>query len=797
MNILTNLKNAIRNLGRRGQHNMVKILCLGVGLSVGFVLIAKVYFELSYESFIPDKDRTYLVNEKVVQNGELKEYPQTSGAVAHGIERYAPQVEAATRFMTVGNETTFQTDDNRKFDVRSVTLADSSFFDLLPLRIDVGKPHDVLSRPGYCFITDKLAKSIGGNVVGMTLTFPQQGGKTLIVGGVYQEIPENSSYHYVDVIASLSTLPSLTHYDGRENWVGNDSYTAIIRLKSGATTADLMPSVAKMIKDNLPTKALKQAGVSMEYSFTQIAKIHTDDPNVKKMVWILALLVIVLLICAVMNYLLIVIGSLVGRAKEMAVHKCYGAGNGNIVSIIFSESFVHLILSIALAAILIFLCKGTITKLLGASVPILLFGKGIWILVAVCLVILFITGLVPGWLYAHIPVSSAFRSYRENRRHWKLILLAVQFAAAGFLLTLLSIIAMQYKFMINDNPGYEYNDLAVVDLSGLKTPQRLSLINEVRNLSSVKAACGSDFLPLGGLSGNNVYLPGDTKELFNISDFYGVGHDYFAVMGIRILQGRNFMPIADSTINEVMVDSSFVQKMKVVAQWDGNVVGRQIIVTEHSKSPTMAFTICGVFNDIRRGPLNNLDSRPSVAFPGKDEDMNYLLIRFHHLTAENRIAVSKVIQSISPDQDVTFSSFKSLMISLYDDSRNFRDAVMVGGLVTLIIALIGLIGYTNDEVSRRHKEIAIRKVNGADVKDILNIFMRDILKIAIPALFVGGFASFLVARKWLEQFSEKITLNPLLFIACGVVILIVILVVVNINCRRISESNPVEYLKGE
>src|SRR5574344_2218237 len=110
MNILTNLKNAIRNLGRRGQHNMVKILCLGVGLSVGFVLIAKVYFELSYESFIPDKDRTYLVNEKVVQNGELKEYPQTSGAVAHGIERYAPQVEAATRFMTVGNDTTFQTD---------------------------------------------------------------------------------------------------------------------------------------------------------------------------------------------------------------------------------------------------------------------------------------------------------------------------------------------------------------------------------------------------------------------------------------------------------------------------------------------------------------------------------------------------------------------------------------------------------------------------------------------------------------------------------------------------------------
>lgn len=122
---------------------------------------------------------------------------------------------------------------------------------------------------------------------------------------------------------------------------------------------------------------------------------------------------------------------------------------------------------------------------------------------------------------------------------------------------------------------------------------------------------------------------------------------------------------------------------------------------------------------------------------------------------------------------------------------------MIAGIVTIIIAFIGLVGYTADEVNRRRKEIAIRKVNGAIVKDIMMLFIKDMLLISVPSLLAGGIAATLVGRHWLSLFSEQVALAPWLSVLCLVVILVLLLIVVVLNCRRIAMSNPVEYLKTE
>ena len=104
-----------------------------------------------------------------------------------------------------------------------------------------------------------------------------------------------------------------------------------------------------------------------------------------------------------------------------------------------------------------------------------------------------------------------------------------------------------------------------------------------------------------------------------------------------------------------------------------------------------------------------------------------MVIRYHSLSSEALRKTQDLMGQLIPDKELNVISFKSEMLEGYTSSRKFRDSVMIGGIVTLLIVFIGLIGYTNDEVNRRRKEMAIRKINGATVKDILHIFLKDII----------------------------------------------------------------------
>lgn len=155
------------------------------------------------------------------------------------------------------------------------------------------------------------------------------------------------------------------------------------------------------------------------------------------------------------------------------------------------------------------------------------------------------------------------------------------------------------------------------------------------------------------------------------------------------------------------------------------------------------------------------------------------------------------MQSLYPNNEVTVYDYESEFKAQYASQLNFRNGILVAGIVTMIIALFGLVGYTSDEVNRRRKEIAIRKVNGAKVKDILRIFLKDIMKIALPCIIVGDLGAWLIARQWLMSFSEKITMTPLLFIGVTIILLVIIGLSVVINCYKVANSNPVKYLKDE
>ncbi|WP_308266751.1 ABC transporter permease, partial [Prevotella sp.] len=436
---MNNIINALKNLPRRGQHNFVKILCLALGLAISSVIIAEIYFEQTYDTYFPGWDRTYMISEVGTNQDETLKFNQTSGATAQGVKQYAPMVEAATRTDFFHNDAQCKL-ENQNVVSANILMADSCFFDVFPQKILVGNAKQILSQPLSCLIDSETAAKIGGNVVGKHFTLPNYPGTTFTIYGVFEEFPWGSSLHNIQIILSMPSTPYVYSYDGRDQWVGNDRYSSYIRLAKGHDAKELKPYVNKMREDHFPLKEMKNMGLELNYDFTVLSDVYTQDPYIKKMGWIMSIVAFVLLFTSVMNYLLIIVGNLVSRSREMAVRKCYGAKPKNIHAIIFSEALVHVGLAVVLAALLVFLCKGTIENFLSAPISTLVLNRGSWILVVICLLVLLIGGFVPGWLYNKIPVAIAFRGYNENRNRWKLALLGIQFVISGLLFSLLYIV---------------------------------------------------------------------------------------------------------------------------------------------------------------------------------------------------------------------------------------------------------------------------------------------------------------------------------------------------------------------
>ena len=791
--MINNIRQAVRSLGQKGRHNVMKITSLAIGLAIGLVLIAKVCYEQSFDTFYPDLDRIYRIYEVIPRDEGLESWPKTAGGIAVRMREMMPEIESSTRFTYIGDGTFTMTDSRKKLG-GVWALTDSCWFDVLPRPILQGDPKEALSRPGYVMVSDEVAENIGGDVIGKTFTFDGNEKAVMTIGGVFKKIPDNASIG-ADVLISMPSIKQFT-WDGSMNMVGNDRYSSFVKLVPGADISQLKEQIPRFINTYLPVEKLKEAGVELQFDFQPITAERENDENIQSMIYMLSLIAFALIFVAMMNYILITVSSVIGRSKEVAVRKCYGASTGNINGIIFAEAFVHVVIALIVAVLILFTFQDFISQLLGTPIERLLMSRSMLAVLGVSAGVLLVTGLLPGSLYARIPVAAAFRNYRESKRLWKLALLFVQFTAAIFLVILLFVVNRQYHRMTNDDPGYAYDNLAYISLNMVSdTTQRRILLEELKRLPEVEMVSYSYDIPIHGSSGDNVMLPGEDKRLFNCADQYYVGEDFFELMEIPIIDGRAFNPNLGID-EEVMISRRFAEYMERTAGWTGSPVGKQICVTSHNEGGK-AQTICGVYEDYRIGSIADNDVRPAALFYSPRQIFGSLLVKYHRMTPEALKKTEEMLAQLMPDKEMYVYSYPAEMAALYVDTLNFRNAVLAGGLITLAILIIGLVGYIADEVNRRRKEIAIRKINGAVMGDIQHIFLKDLAKILLPAVVLGVPLAWKVAEGWQQQFSEKVPLSWYFFAGGILLVIAVIFGVAGYNVHRIANDNPANSLKVE
>ena len=774
------------------KETIIKALSLGTGVAIGLILIAKVCYEMSHDKCYTDYGQIYKIRTLYTQQGEEHDYGQIPGAVAPGFKQYVPGVKTATRTTFIWNSDRF-IDEDKNIINGSVIIADTCFFDVFDTEILAGNPKQILGKMAAVMVSESFAQKLGGvsEAIGKVIANEELPQFTMTVEGVFKDFPYHSSVKH-DVLLSMESYGKRS----TENWIGNDRYKGYVRLEEGTDPEMLAPAIRLMQEKNYSPEAIKMAeesGIDIHFFLSSLVEEYTSSDNIRNMMVILTIVAILLILISLLNYILMSVSALVKRSKEMGVRKCYGAAGANIYGIMFKEAAVDVAAALVVVAAIVLSLQTVIEDIVGVPVDALLVRGTYMTVVGVILAVFFIAALVPGYLYSKIPAGAAIRNYHENKKIWKLGLLFIQTGICALLLTLMGVISAQYDKAVNDKPGYEYKDLIYTTLRGTDNSVHQGIIDDLKTIPGVTDVQMSYSLPLDYSSGNNVFMmENGYQELFNIADQYSGSAGLFDMLEIPFIEGR--YPQSKS---EVAVSESFVKKMMEYQDWSDGAVGKQIYITEHDEHG--AFTVSGVYKDYRINTLTNQDARASIRFHGQvgKDYMPLMVIKVSEVTTEMMAKVEEVIQARIENKDVVVKSYKDSMREAYSSERRMRNTVIIGCLVSIIIALFGLIGYVRDESQRRSKEMAVRKINGATVKEIMGIYVAEIMKLSIPAIILGNVGAWFAASAWLRNFSEKIALSPWFFILADVTIILLVSGCVIVNSLRISRSNPVESLKNE
>lgn len=656
-------------------------------------------------------------------------------------------------------------------------------------------PHTGLEKANNAYISAKLLKVLGNDIIGKQLTWKIFPDFHLTVVGVFEDFPENTHLPKIDIAVALPTIGQIMG-DGRNNWLGNDRYSGYIRLRPGTDPQTLEPNIKHMLYTNAPMEELERSGSQFYLNLKPVSKIFLSSEYNRIMNIVFLIFAFIMLAVAVLNYILLVVSSVVKRAKSIATYRCYGAESKDIYRMILAESALHCFIALILAVLIVFGLQDFLQEQMGHSLRALFSPTALVLCLMVVIAVAVICGVMPGYIYTRIPVTYAYRRYTENKRQWKLGLLFVQFMLTTFFVCLLTVIGLQYQALTNYRTGFEYKNILYTSLSGTQNVERERCIQELKRLPNISGVTWGYQEMFMKCSGNNVYDPQNDKEYMNIADMYDVGPDYHKVFSIPILEGTGFTTeLGDSVSQEVMVSRSFIDKMEKLAGWTGSPIGKQVFITEHQGRP---YTICGVYEEIHLGSqvAEDFDDRPTVMF--YNTHPNHLLyIRLKEMGPEQIKEVQDIVSRTMPSQEKHVYSLDLEMANQYNMLLHVRNSILFVGLCILVIALIGLIAYIRDEVNRRRSEIAIRIIHGAQVKDVQFLFLKDILKIAIPAVLIGTAFALFASNRLLELFAFKINLTGYIFGGCILVVLIIMLIFSTSMIWKAARCNPINNLRTE
>ncbi|MDN5213156.1 ABC transporter permease [Fulvivirgaceae bacterium BMA12] len=765
---------------------------LSIGLTIALLIGYFIYHELSYDRFHAKKDHIYRLLYSH-DNGEIK-VPIFSATFLQEVSPALTGIENATRLNTY-SEPVF-TLANRLISPDQLIFTDPSFFDMFSFRLMEGDPDD-LEQPFNIFVSKSFADTHFKNQdpVGKTLIYENEHHFT--VKGIYDDFPDNSIFQG-DLIASFSSREKINPYEFKY-WYskGTRIYLALHPKIIPEEFVAQVVAVHNKVKPDYENEA-NFALQPLDEIHLHSVDIHWDNVkkgDIKVVIGLGVLCVFILLIC-IINHILMHTALLAARITGMEIQKVIGANLWQLLGQTLFETLLTIFIACFFSCLFLDLLIPWFNNAAGTQLQLTQFTTSpFWFYILLGLITIFILIFIqPVFFILRLSLKPRLR---QRPVFWKKTIVStniiVQFAFTVTMLIGSIILYKQIKLITEKKLGFDKEQLVVIENPwDREMAHRFSRFqNEILHYPFVKAVAGTRNAPLENINnGGAFYTTSDPEKWINAGRIQ-ITPNLFEILGVEFIAGENFKSTFDLNRNSVIINEAAYAQLGVQ-----EIIGREIIYPNIRKE---AFTVVGVVKNIQHESAH--EASRACVYIQCDKDQNRLPNIIVRLTRNDHKASMATLESVwkklAPQWPFSFHFMDERINHVYAYEIKSLGLLSKMTAVAILISCLGIMSFSMLTIEQRTKEIGIRKVAGAGIKDILVLLNKNYVKWAFIGFLTAVPIAWYAAQRWLENFAYKIELSWWFFAAAGGLITLVAIMTLSWHSWRAAKRNPVEALRYE
>jgi putative ABC transport system permease protein len=798
------MKTTWRHFLRNKTYSITNLLGLTLAITVLIFIYVYVTDELSYDKWIPDHSRVVRLQPTVTAADGQTEWATSEGFVIPQMASTIPGIEAATRIHRLDADLLI-TKDGTQYSQAGMVGIDPGFFDVFQPKFISGDKKTAMSGKGVV-ITESVAKKLFNDAPATGAVIQSDWGELLILG-VIADVPKTSHLQF-------NVLVPLWWYwrdaDQSRNMYAFYSY---IRVKPDVNLASFNAEVIQPwygrfgYPDKMPDAEREQ---SIQLAARPVADIHLQSAAEKEFApngnaeIVSAFIVagILLLIIAAINYVNLSSAIAIRRAKEIAVRKTIGASKSRLFIRFVLESFLFTSIAVGAALVIVALLFQSFNSIVGKELSpnVLITKEFVTMLATIWAFVSVVSGIYPA------SVISAFDPVTTLKANGRPVqtsspgflshgLVVVQFTISAIMIIVSFVISSQVRFIGSRDPGFNKNDVVVLQLPDEAKDNAASIKSELERLPGVSSVARTSVVPgkrvvilvvrvpdIAGTKSTPNHTDDGTREVRVIAS----DADFIKTLGLHIVQGRDF----DGTPSDT---TAFILNEAAVKEFNlTDPVGRAFEYTfgVHKKGK-----IIGIVRDFNFASAHSkIEPVVLQVFPRLYSNICLKI---------NRSASADIIQQIHATWkkntnapfnwqylDVTFDS-------LHSTEKTASKVLLLFMIISMAIAGLGLFGMVMLFTQQRIKEVGIRKVMGATQGSLMKLLSRKYFLIVVAGNIVAAYPAWFFTRQWLEQFAFRIDLDAAPFIVSLVFSLGLSLISIGWVIYRTTRTNPVSILRYE
>lgn len=788
------LKVLLRNIKRQPGYSLINISGLAIGMACCILVLFYVKQEFSFDNFHTKSEDIYrVVKTRSNSNGEFKS-ARSQVPMGPAIQQNFPEIEHAVRFWkafqpVVGFEENYFNEDGFYF-------TDSKVFDLFTFDMLQGNPATALSLPGTVVITESIAEKYfrEENPIGKSLSFkgfPEDSLK-LTVTGVLKDLPVNTHFKF-DFLASALNLET-----EKDNWSSHKSIWLYVLLSPNADVASLEEKLGPFVDE--------QAGKDPDSKFK--TRVHLEPlPSIHlysefegsfkpsgtiSYIYLFSSLALVLLVIGCINFINLATANGFGRAKEIGIRKA----NGSLRSHIIFQFLGETVLLTSIAGITgLFLAKAFIpffNRVGGINIQFESFLEPISVVffLALVLVVSLLAGAYPAIFLSRFKPISIFKTVDAKSKKTELLrrtLVVFQFTVSVVLIIGTSVMYKQLSFIQNKNLGFEKEHILVVPY-----PENESdFVESIKSSSDVIGYTITKRVPVNDINYDSRTFRVPEQDVVKRFQSYVSDEFFIDTYGIQLKSGRNFNPDIASDRTNFIINESAVKELG----WGTpeNALNKPLEWNNNSNG-----VVIGVAADFHTTSLYEAVDPLILSFSPGNSWKTFVSIRISSANIpDTRSMIERIWKEASPESAYYSFFINDSLAQLHDRDSKLQALFSFLSMLAIIVSSLGLFGLTSFLILKMQKTIALHKILGASMSQIVMLITKNFFLLILIGFLVAIPLSIIGIETWLQNFAYQVDLGFQEILLAGLIICTSTLLTISYQTIKASIANPVNSLRRE